>query len=117
MTNASFKALMASLGVALSLAAGAAVAGPATPHGTAFRPAHGQVTPFRHHRGGVAGGYWPGDYYDPSYGAPLADVAPAPAASGDVHYTYTYDVPWDWVHRLPPQVAPSDHPYVPSCPT
>jgi len=32
-------------------------------------------------------------------------------------YTYTYDVPWDWTHRFPPNVVPSDRPYVPSCPT
>ena len=48
-------------------------------------------------------------------GTPLADgTAPT---SGDVHYTTTYDVPWDWAHRLPPNVTPSDRPYVPSCPT
>ena len=40
-----------------------------------------------------------------------------PPQSGDVHYTTTYDVPWDWAHRFPPAVAPSDRPYVPSCPT
>jgi hypothetical protein len=45
----------------------------------------------------------------------MADVAQP--ASGDVHYTYTYDVPWDWAHRFPPAVAPSDRPYVSSCPT
>jgi hypothetical protein len=33
-----------------------------------------------------------------------------------MHYTYTYDVPWDWAHRFPPAVAPSDRPYVSSCP-
>ena len=37
--------------------------------------------------------------------------------SGDAHYTYTYDVPWDWAHRYPPDVTPSDRPYVPSCPS
>ncbi|MGH9695820.1 MAG: hypothetical protein ACRD5Z_16830, partial [Bryobacteraceae bacterium] len=36
--------------------------------------------------------------------------------SGDMHYTYTYDVPWDWAHRFPPNVIPSERPYVPSCP-
>jgi hypothetical protein len=35
--------------------------------------------------------------------------------SGDVQYTYKYDVPWDWAHRFPPNVTPSNRPYVPSC--
>ena len=35
----------------------------------------------------------------------------------NIHYTYTYDVPWDWVHRFPPMVAPSDRPYTQSCAT
>ncbi|MGC0394370.1 hypothetical protein ABIF91_006756 [Bradyrhizobium sp. USDA 241] len=34
-----------------------------------------------------------------------------------MRYTYTYDVPWDWTHRYPPNVVPSNRPYVPSCPT
>jgi hypothetical protein len=67
----------------------------------------------RHHRLGFVG-IWPGDnFYGPD-GEPLAGVAPPPA-SNDVHYTYTYDVPWDWAHRLPPMVAPSERPYVPGC--
>ena len=41
---------------------------------------------------------------------------PAPA-SNDVRYPYTQDVPWDWAHRYPPAVVPSDRPYVSSCPT
>lgn len=64
--------------------------------------------------------YWPdtyGDYgtYGAAPGEPGVDVAPP--ASGDVHYTYTYDVPWDWAHRYPPAVAPSDRPYAPGCGT
>src|SRR6516165_488521 len=49
----------------------------------------------------------------PSYGEPPTGVAPP--TSNDVRYTSTYDVPWDWAHRFPPMVAPSDHPYVPGC--
>ena len=71
------------------------------------------------HRGRFAGGvYWPGyddDYGYGSDGGPVGEAVPAP--SNDVHYTYTQDVPWDWAHRFPPNVAPSDHPYVSSCPT
>ena len=73
---------------------------------------------FRHHRRNNVGTFWPGDggfFYAPSNGEPTADVAPA--LSNDIRYTYTYDVPWDWVHRFPPAVAPSDRPYVSSCPT
>jgi hypothetical protein len=71
---------------------------------------------FRHHRRNLVGGFWPteGGYFDgPSIGEPLGDVAQP--ASRDVQYTY--DVPWDWAHRFPPAVTPSDRPYVSSCPT
>ncbi|MFY9952872.1 hypothetical protein [Bradyrhizobium sp.] len=70
----------------------------------------------RHHRRSDVGAFWPGagDLSDgPSYGEPMANVAQP--TSGDIHYTQTYDVPWDWAHRLPPAVAPSDRPYVSSC--
>ena len=63
------------------------------------------------------GAFWPGDegfYYGPN-GEPLAEGTPP--TSGDVHYTYTYDVPWDWAHRYPPAVTPSDRPYVSTCPS
>ena len=74
--------------------------------------------PFAHnHRRGFVGGLWPagGYYYGAPYGEPLADMS-APL-SNDVNYTYTYkqDVPWDWAHRFPPNVTPSDRPYVPGC--
>jgi hypothetical protein len=69
-----------------------------------------------HHRRNNAAVFWPTDgYYEPSNGEPIGDVAPP--ASRDVHYTYTYDVPWDWAHRLPPAGAASEHPHVSSCPT
>ena len=72
--------------------------------------------PFRHHGRNAFGGFWPtaGGYYDgASYGAPVIDVT----QPSNVHYTYTYDVPWDWAHRYPPAVVPSDRPYAPSCTT
>ena len=69
---------------------------------------------FRHHRGFAGGTYWPGAYAYGPYDEPVAEAPPP--ASNDVHYSYTYDVPWDWAHRYPPNVAPSDHPYVSSCP-
>ena len=59
-----------------------------------------------------------GYYYDPSNDAASNDAAPnlAQPASSDVRYTYTYDVPWDWAHRYPPAVVPSDRAYVTECP-
>ena len=58
-----------------------------------------------------AGGY----YYD---GAPYGDapVAAAQPIPDKYHYTYSYDVPWDWTHRYP-LTLPSDRPYVPGCNT
>jgi len=71
-----------------------------------------------HHRRPNAGPFWPatgGFFYGPSYGEPMVDAAQP--MSGDIRYTYTYDVPWDWSHRYPPMVVPSDRPYVSSCPS
>ena len=115
--------VIASLGaVALMLAANETFAGSgAAPHGRvtathSFSHPPGAQS-FRHHRRNNVGVFWPavGDFsYGPSNGEPMVDVAPP--TSGDVHYTYTYDVPWDWAHRYPPMVTPSDRPYVSSCP-
>jgi hypothetical protein len=71
----------------------------------------------RHHRRNHVGTFWPaaGDFfYGPSNGEPVGDVTQS--ILGDNQYTYTYDVPWDWAHRYPPLVTPSERPYVPSCP-
>jgi hypothetical protein len=72
---------------------------------------------FRHrHRfgPGFGGFFWPGDYYN-GYngpdGEPLAGFPQPPASN----FSSTDVVPWDWAHRLPPMVNPSDRPYVPSC--
>jgi hypothetical protein len=65
---------------------------------------------------GVGGYFWPGYGYD--YGAYVSAAGPitAPfAGPTDVRYTTTYDVPWNWAHRFPPNVIPSDRPYVPGC--
>lgn len=69
-------------------------------------------------RRGLAGAYWPaGGYYygGGPYGEPVSEGVVPP--SNDVNYTFTYkqDVPWDWAHRFPPNVAPSNRPYVPGC--
>jgi len=116
-------ALVASLGaVALSFAANPTFAGSGAPAvaagGVHVRgPAAPAARLFRPHRGIRGGAFWPatgGFFYDPSYGEVPAEVAQA--APRDVRYTYTYDVPWDWAHRYPPNVVPSDRAYVSECP-
>jgi hypothetical protein len=129
MTHKMYGALIASLGaVALMLAADPALARPgaaarggsASTHSVshrsvAFRSLRHQS--FRNHRRDRdnVGGFWPGEgfFNEPSSGEPIAGATQP--TSGDIHYTNTYDVPWDWAHRYPPAVAPSDRPYVPGC--
>jgi hypothetical protein len=116
-----YGALIASLGaVALMFVAGPTFARPgAAAHGgsaSSHAVSHRSVAfrSFRHGRRN-AGGFWLGDgfYNEPSNAGPVLDGTQA--ASRDIHTTYTYDVPWDWAHRYPPAVAPSDRPYVPGC--
>jgi hypothetical protein len=125
MTHRMYRALVASVGaVALMLAAGETFARPgAAAHGrstAAHSISHRSFTQSFRHRGrnnnDNGGIFWPDDgfYGEPSGGEPVPDVSQS--ASGDVHYTYQRDVPWDWAHRFPPAVAPSDRPYVPSYP-
>jgi hypothetical protein len=115
MTYTKFGALVASVGViAFALASHEASAG--TSRGGAA-PAHPLARPFtahafRHRHGGVFLPGFGGDFYGAD-GTPVTGVTPP--ASSDVHYTYTYEAPWDWAHRNPPNVAPSDRPYVPGC--
>lgn len=90
-------------------AAAGPVAGPPAGH-PGFRPGP------RAHRGYYGGGpYWPGavGYYDPSFGP--ANAAVPPQGPQDFRFTYTYDVPWDNLHRFPPNVVPSNRPYVQEC--
>ncbi|MEY9885930.1 hypothetical protein [Bradyrhizobium sp. USDA 329] len=120
-------AVFASLSAAaLLLAASDSIARPvsAAPHGVAAAPSGAVTRPpigpgARFHRRSSPWVYWPGGggfFYDGAgYSQPFLDAAQP--LSSDVRYTYTYDVPWDWTHRYPPNVVPSDRPYVPSCPT
>ena len=123
MTYRKYGVLVAPLSaVALLLAANETFARSGAPRG-GFTSTHSVSHPsvaqsFRHHRRNDGGTFWPADGaydYGPSNGEPT--VEGTPPASGDIHTTYTYDVPWDWAHRYPPAVTPSDRPYVPSCPT
>jgi len=133
MTSKINAALVASVSaIALMLATNAAFAGPAAAGGHAAgsvragAPAHiarHSLAPFRPHRRnfGNFGNFWPafGAYDYP----PLAGDSNAAMGMGllpqsnDVRYTYQNDVPWDWAHRFPPNVAPSDKPYVSTCPS
>ena len=62
---------------------------------------------------------------EPLNSLPGVDLAPAPAMTGDFHYTFKNEVPWDWAHSLPPNffgAAPADSPapgvsYAPGCRT
>jgi hypothetical protein len=122
-----YGALVASLSVATVMLAtdetlarpGGAAAAPAAPF-VAPPPMHRPpgAHAFRpHHRGGGLG-FFPGGvggfYYGGApYGEAPVNVQPIP---DKYHYTYSYDVPWDWTHRYP-LTLPSDRPYVPSCNT
>lgn len=120
MTHRMYGALIASLGaLALMLAPDETLARPgaatrggsASIHAISHRSA--AVRSFRHGRRN-SGILWPADgFYGPSNGEPVLDATQG--ASRDIRTTYTYDVPWDWAHRYPPAVAPSDRPYVPGC--
>ena len=119
-------ALLASLSAAallLSPVDSFARPGGAAPHGVSAGPAGAMArAPIgpgaRFHRRSSPFVYWPGGggFYDGAgYSQPFVDAGQP--VTTDVRYTYTYDVPWDWSHRFPPNVVPSDRPYVPSCPT
>ncbi len=83
-------------------------------HGGAHMTSHRMAGHFRHHRGLQQGAYiWPGDAGDYGYGPAGEPVLqPLPA---DVGNSNASDIPWDWAHRYPPLVAPSNRPYVSSC--
>jgi len=94
---------------------GAVGAGPRAGMGT-VRPVPHSLHGFRHHGMFNTGFFWPGYGDDTAAYAPTTEPITNPLAGpNEVHYTYTYDVPWDWAHRLPPNVTPSDRAYTPGC--
>jgi hypothetical protein len=121
MTYRMYAALIASLSVvALMLAANETFARSGGAPRAAFASTHSMFRPsvaLRHHRRNNGGTFFPavgGDFfYGPSTGEPLANATQP--VSGGIHATCTYDIPWDWVHRCPPNVAPSERAYAPSC--
>ena len=88
-------------------------AGVASTHSFPHAPGVGHIR--RGHRGAflpATGAY----SYGPSpYGEPPVAADVNQTIKGDIRHTHTQDVPWDWPHRFPPMVAPSDRPYVQSC--
>lgn len=123
MTYKMYGALVASLSAAaIMLAANEASArtGTASRGGfTSHSISHRSVAQsLRHHRRNNLGTFWPtvGGFYDGlSTVEPMVDATQP--TSGDLQYTNTYAVPWDWAHRFPPVAVPSERPYVSSCPT
>ena len=70
--------------------------------------AHG----LRHHHRSQGGFVWDnGGYY--SYGG--GEVIDGAPLTGEVRNSNASEIPWDWAHRYPPAVRPSDRPYVSSC--
>jgi hypothetical protein len=121
MTYRMYAAFIACLSVvALMLGANETFAGSGAAHRGGFASRHSTshlTRSFRHHRRNDVGIFWPGAgdfYYEPSSGEPIDGAPPIP---GDFRNTQAADVPWDWAHRYPPAVSPSERPYVPSCPT
>src|SRR3954449_119465 len=98
MTYRVYGAIFASLSVLGLFAANETFAASQAANRAAFNSTHPILhpssPPLRHHRRHSLGAFWPGDFYGPSNGEPIVGVTQPP--SGDIHQTYTYDVPWDW---------------------
>jgi hypothetical protein len=103
-----YAAFVASLGVALTLASNQTFGGSGVAHGVAAASAHPTIHPSvtrspNHHRGRNIGTFFPaggGYFWEPPSGEPIVELTQP--MSGDITYTYKYDVPWDWAHRYPP---------------
>jgi hypothetical protein len=107
-------ALVTSLGVALAFASSQALAQgapgvrPAPIHSTVRSAVahHHHIGRNDNHRiGRDVGTFFPGGFFwGSSNMQPNVEVAQPLSApiTGDIHYTYKYDVPWDWAHRYPP---------------
>jgi hypothetical protein len=128
-----YAAFIMSLGAALAVASNQAFGEPGAAHGgvsaSTHSPFHPSLARSPHHRNGRnRGAFLPVDggfFWDPSNGEPNVDVTQPLSApiSGDVNYTYKFDVPWDWAHRYPPSffASPPKPPsppvaFVPGCP-
>jgi hypothetical protein len=115
-----YGALIASLGVtALVFAANGASARSGNPAqglvGAKHPVARNQVLLHRfNRRNNFNGTVWPAyddSFYGPSTGEPGL-TQPIPT---DIRNSQAYEIPWDWAHRYPPIVVPTERPYVSSC--
>ena len=120
-----YAAFIASLSIALTFASNETFGASGTVNGGTSASTHSTfhpsgARPLPHHIGRHTGALWPaagGLFSGPANGEPEVDVTEP--MSGDVHYTCTYDIPWDWVHRCPSFVSPSERvvtPHEPGCP-
>jgi hypothetical protein len=123
-----YAALIMSVGVTVGCSH--AFGAPATARSGASAPMHSAVHPSlacspNHHHGRTVGNFFPatgGFFWDSQPDEGITPPLSGPV-SGDINYTYKYDVPWDWAHRYPPgffgsppaSPAPSVS-YRPGCP-
>ena len=128
MTNRMYAAVIVSVSaVALVCAvdktfAGASHAGVSSAHPHSHFRSHAPFARhFRHRRfdnnnNFIGGVFWPDSGFSgaPTGGPGLDLTQPIP---NDFRNTNAFDIPWDWAHRYPPMVTPSDKPYVTTCPT
>jgi hypothetical protein len=116
MKSRTYGALLASLcAIALVLAANETFAATrsTSAHLVSHRLAGHLLRPHRRPQTAIV---WPGDdgsFYGPN-GESMFD-GPPPSAPGGARFTNTNDIPWDWAHRYPPAVVPTERPYVSSC--
>lgn len=123
-----YEAFIISVGVALTLASNQALGQSVASHGgvsaSTHSPFHSSFIRWRHRDNRRnAGTFFPaagGYFWGSSNGQPVIEAAQP--LSGDIHYTYTLDVPWDWVHRYPPsffasppEAFPPPVPHAPGC--
>ena len=112
-------ALVASLSAAALLLATSETSARAGARGGVSRPIAAPLIARHHHHNRGTGDFWPGvgDYgtSGATDGGPYAAVTQP--GYDTPRATCTYDIPWDWAHRCPPAVAPTEKAYAPSCPT
>jgi hypothetical protein len=108
MMNKVYAALIMSFSVALTFASNQAFGQSGASHGGVSASTHSPILPSgtRHHNRRNGETFFPaagGFFWGPSNGQPNVEVAqPIGPISGDINYTYKFDVPWDWAHRYPP---------------
>jgi hypothetical protein len=126
-----YAAMIMSCSVALTFVSSQALGGSGATTGARSASTHSNfrasaTRPLHFQRRRNKGAPWPTTggafYYGPTNGEPQLDVT---IPADNAHYTCTYDIPWDWVHRCPPSVGASEPPpelppvvpYVRGCPS